>query len=271
MPQELSSIGICSFCNASIDRSNINQHLIAHLKEKAAANKTQQKATSFLLDIEPDPEWGSSPYFLSLWVGGSVPLEDIDFYLRDIWLDCCGHLSAFTDPSKRPNPGQALIDEAEVMALFQQGKEKEAEAILEAGNGAIPMRKDTKTVFKKGRVLQYNYDFGSTTTLQITVVDEFPIATPRTGLKLLSRNEPLEIYCSECKTEIATHVCIVCSDEEESFLCPACSKKHGKTCKDYLDYGKVKIVNSPRLGICAYSGGAIDKKRDGVFKKPIQA
>jgi hypothetical protein len=27
------------------------------------------------------------------------------------------------------------------------------------------------------------------------------------------------------------------------------------------------VVNSPRMGVCAYMGGSIDKQRDGVYVK----
>src|SRR5438045_3051287 len=34
-------------------------------------------------------------YWLHLEAGPTATLEDLDLYLRRIWLECCGHLSAF--------------------------------------------------------------------------------------------------------------------------------------------------------------------------------
>jgi len=34
----------------------------------------------------------------------------------------------------------------------------------------------------------------------------------------------------------------------------------------YADYAAMPVVNSPRMGVCAYEGGTIDRERDGVYK-----
>ena len=49
-------------------------------------------------------------YWLHLETQGSATLEDLDHYLRVIWLECCGHLSSFAMQGKRytppwPDPG----------------------------------------------------------------------------------------------------------------------------------------------------------------------
>ena len=44
-----------------------------------------------------------------------------------------------------------------------------------------------------------------------------------------------------------------------------CAKKHKKTCSDFSDF-EMPIVNSPRMGVCAYSGGSIDTKGDGPWQ-----
>ena len=54
--------------------------------------------------------------------------------------------------------------------------------------------------------------------------------------------------------------------EEYAFYCKDCQKKHAKVCPDFKDYAAMPVVNSPRMGVCGYDGGRIDKKRDGVFK-----
>lgn len=50
-------------------------------------------------------------------------------------------------------------------------------------------------------------------------------------------------------------------------FCKKCAKQHVKTCSDFADYAAMPVVNSPRMGVCAYDGGSIDKKRDSIFVK----
>ncbi len=35
-------------------------------------------------------------------------------------------------------------------------------------------------------------------------------------------------------------------------------------CEDFSEEMRLPVVNSPRMGICGYEGGMIDKERDGV-------
>ena len=99
MQEKLKSDGKCLFCGKTFAKAGINRHLATHLKEKAEPGK------SFLVKVETDKRWGSSPYFLSLWVDGEATLKAMYKFLRDIWLECCGHLSAFRNPKRRSTFG----------------------------------------------------------------------------------------------------------------------------------------------------------------------
>ncbi|MDR0835444.1 MAG: hypothetical protein LBN11_02540, partial [Tannerella sp.] len=55
--------------------------------------------------------------------------------------------------------------------------------------------------------------------------------------------------------------------EEDGLFCDKCGKKHAKTCPDFEEYAALPVVNSPRMGMCAYEGGSIDIERDGAFVK----
>lgn len=129
----------------------------------------------------------------------------------------------------------------------------------EYGDGEIPMNKKAKDVLQKDMKLEYQYDFGSTTELQLTVLEEFDIAADK-PLVLLSRNDRPLWKCAICGQKPATQLCTVCT--EAALFCGACAKKHAKTCSDFADYAAMPVVNSPRMGVCAYDGGTIDKERD---------
>jgi hypothetical protein len=128
----------------------------------------------------------------------------------------------------------------------------------------ISMSLKANEILYKGLKLKYEYDFGSTTELLLFVIEEYPIEAD--GLiVLLSRNEPLELWCHTCKKEPATQFCTVHGWDEDRMFCNKCAEAHAKKCEDFRDYAALPVVNSPRMGVCCYSGGSIDTERDGVF------
>ena len=61
---------------------------------EAEAEKTRrQRQTLYHLQIQ---DAYSGYFWLHLEMRGGATLEDLDRYLRAIWLECCGHLSEFT-------------------------------------------------------------------------------------------------------------------------------------------------------------------------------
>lgn len=265
MEQKPKSEGTCLFCEKTYSRAGINRHLKTHLDKKTLQNKPGQ---SFLLKVGPDPSYfyETPPYFLSLWIDGNTKFEKLDDFLRGIWLECCGHLSAFTDPLKARQRG-GMWDFFEAQEMLEQGRVAEYEKMMEDSKGEIPMGRKTKDTFYKGQKLYYDYDFGSTTRLLLTIVEAYPFKADK-PLVLLSRNEPLNILCHSCGKQPAVSICTVCDYEEgaDSLFCAKCAKKHEKQCEDFADYAAMPVVNSPRMGVCGYDGGTIDVKRDGILK-----
>lgn len=263
MGKSTKSEGKCIFCNKTYTQAGINRHLKTHLDKKALENKS---GSSFLLKVQPDPSYyyETPPYFLSIWVDGNNKFKYLDDYLRGIWLECCGHLSSFTDPKKARQSGMWNYFEAE--ELFEQGRMDEYESLMENAKGEIPMSRKTKDAFHKNQKIYYDYDFGSTTKLLITVVEAYPFKADD-SLVLLSRNEPPKIVCQSCKKQPAIVGCEVCSWDEnaDSIFCSKCSEKHEEACEDFADYSNYPVVNSPRMGVCGYEGGTIDTRRDGVL------
>lgn len=260
---KLKSGGKCLYCNEVFSKSYINRHLQKHLNDKILHNKPGK---SFLLKVQTNPDWGNTPYFLSLWIDGQTAMEELDQFLRDIWLECCGHMSSFTNPkNRRQSTGMFGFFEAE--ELLEKGKIREYEKMMEDINGEVPMSRKAKAALSKALKLDYKYDFGSTTELLVTVAEEYPVKADE-AIVLLSRNEPPELLCEHCGKEAAREICIVCYGyRDEGIFCTKCAKKHAKTCDDYDDYAAMPVVNSPRMGVCGYDGGRIDVKRDGVYKK----
>lgn len=161
-------------------------------------------------------------FWLDLEVRGSATLNDIDAYLRAIWLECCGHLSKFSIGGWG---GRDIAKQHRVDAVFQGDVE-----------------------------LTHIYDFGTSSETRIKAMGqrEGPPLTNR-PMVLMARNLMPEATCIECG-QPATRLCTECLIEENVWgtLC----KQHARTHR-HNRYGKpIDLVNSPRLGMCGYDGPA---------------
>jgi len=261
MQEKIKSEGKCLFCGKTFAKAGVNRHLAIHLKEKT---EDGNNGTSFLVKVEPDKSWGTTFYFLSLWIDGGTAMDTFDSFLRAIWLECCGHMSAFRDPKRRRNGG-GMWDMMDAYDKLDKGNEDEYNRIMEDCTGQIPLSTEARDVFYKGLVLDYEYDFGSSTNLTITVMEQYPMKADN-DIVLLSRNEPLPMMCAGCGKVPATQICSVCACDGEAEFCDKCAKKHAKECEDFADYASMPVVNSPRMGVCDYNGGTIDTERDGIYK-----
>jgi hypothetical protein len=98
----------------------------------------------------------SPDYWMMLDVRAEDTLTKLDKFLRDTWLECCGHLSGFrihgehyeSSPPDPRNPLDAWETPAESMRV-------RIENVLEPGDTA-----------------EYTYDYGSSTELTLRVVSE---------------------------------------------------------------------------------------------------
>lgn len=259
--KEIISEGNCFFCNKTFKKAGINRHVAKHFSEKAASGKPGK---SYHLKVELNARWGGSGYFLVLWMDGHATMGDLDEFLRAIWLECCGHMSSFSNPKNRKNTN--MFDFIHAQELLEQGKEDEYDDFMEDTEGEIPMKRTVGDCLYKGLNLEYQYDFGSTTALSVKVMGEYVIEAEQ-PIVLVSRNQPLAMLCDICKKEPATVVCTVCLEYEEDSFCEKCAEKHSEECDDFADYAGMPVVNSPRMGVCGYEGGRIDLERDGVYKR----
>lgn len=157
---------------------------------------------------------GDKRYWLKVAVPPSTKLTSLDEFLRSIWLECCGHLSAFRTPGR-------------------QGTEIDPN--LTAG-----------TVFGRVTSLEYVYDFGSSTELLIKRIKAAP--TKARGITLVGRNEQPPESCDECGAP-ATSICCECSLDGGGLWCDEHSAEH-----ECGEESLLPVVNSPRMGVCAYGG-----------------
>lgn len=103
---------------------------------------------------------------------------------------------------------------------------------------------------KVGQKFRYEYDFGSTTELSLRVAGarEGVLVDEEDDIHVLARNIPPEYKCVRCgkpATKVAAgydYWGVI-----EHAYCDACSRKAKED-------GWLPIVNSPRVGVCAYTG-----------------
>jgi hypothetical protein len=226
-----SSYGICQFCKKRFSKGTIARHLQSCASREwtelsRRKNPRRKKTRVFHLLVEGRH---LKAYWLHLEVPANQTLAELDFFLRGIWLECCGHLSQFTIGGERylvsPSP-------------FQFGGEPDRDM-------NVPLGK----VLSEGLRFEYEYDFGSTTSLALRVLGEAEDATRDEVLLVLARNEPPERPCSECGKP-AVEVCAECGGgwEPGAWFCQDCVAEHG--CGEEM---LMPVVNSPRMGVCGYT------------------
>src|SRR5712692_833293 len=94
------STGICNFCQGEFEKGKMTQQLKYCKQRLAAGAKVEngeksgevEKTKLFHLVVEGHDH---PMYWMHLEVPTSATLDDLDDFLRDTWLECCGHLSEF--------------------------------------------------------------------------------------------------------------------------------------------------------------------------------
>ncbi len=222
MARKQQSQGTCLFCGREMTKGGMSRHLPACPERKQVIAKAEEsgRPKEHLYHLRLQDAWGGE-FWLDLEMRGSATLEALDRYLRAIWLECCGHLSEFA---------------------FQAWKD------------TIPMSRRVRDLFQPGMELVHLYDFGTTseTAIQVKAAREGAPLSDH-PIFLMARNQPPSWRCMEC-------------DERANWLCMECVyelDKPGTLCDEHMDehphnaYGRpLPLVNSPRVGMCGYTGPA---------------
>ncbi|MBM3862289.1 MAG: hypothetical protein FJ395_21920 [Verrucomicrobia bacterium] len=206
--------GKCARCGKLFGKRAMTNHL----KSCGQSAGTRKGKPGWHLVVE------AGPYWLHLFAPASATLRVLDGFLRAIWLECCGHMSAFT-----------------INGVPYHGTTGD-------GMGGRSMSARLDKVLRCGMEFEHEYDFGTSTDLRLKVAGERWGQGRSNTIQLLARNEPPEIPCGECGKP-AAKICSECSYEPTGWLCPKCAKKHA--CGEDM---MLPVVNSPRTGVCGYVG-----------------
>ncbi len=105
----------------------------------------------------------------------------MDSFLRNTWLECCGHLSSFTIDDQ--------TYEYQLHKLFD--------------NDSKSMRVKLKKLLYKGMSIGYIYDYGVSTEIEIKVISSHSDITENNSkfIKISARNDDIDFRCIKCKKE----------------------------------------------------------------------
>lgn len=213
--------GKCVFCNQSFSRTGMGRHLKAckMRAEKITECNGKEKSPIPIFHLQIQDAYGGH-FWLQLEMSGEEHIFELDNYLRAIWLECCDHLSQLS---------------------FEKWGEE------------LDMDMPADELFQPGMELLHAYDFGDTSMTKIKVLAKRTGAVlNRKPIFLMARNDAPEHKCQECGKK-ASWLCIECLyDHMEATLCDKHAENH-----PHDEYGEpIEIVNSPRLGMCGYTGPA---------------
>ena len=243
MPR-IASSGKCELCGKLYRKSGMTRHLQSCLaKTWQPLEPRRRRVKSIHLFVEDDygPE-----YWMHLAVPDRCTLEELDLYLRRIWLECCLHLSSFSigrvnyfcpeyffamygeEDEGGNDPFSSL---AQMIALLRDDEEREMN---------VPLGQVVHT----GSRFRHEYDFGTTTELTLRVLGELDGGDDE--IRLLARNDAPAIDCHRWGAPASW----VSPGEDDwiamtAGLCDACAPT-----SEY----RLPIVNSPRSGVCGYDG-----------------
>ncbi len=220
--------GICPFCQGMFSKAGMTKHLAAcPARATAIEAESQQKSRRGRLFHLAVAGHDAPMYWMHLEVPADAHLTDLDSFLRETWVECCGHLSAF-----RIN-GVSFASYADPDGWSDDKRMRGVKLGKVLGVGQDGM---------------YEYDFGTTTELSLRVVAERMGPVDGKTITVLTRNEAPVIPCQNCG-QPATEICTECVWDGEGWICDACVATHA--CGDDM---LLPVVNSPRVGMCGYSG-----------------
>lgn len=166
-------------------------------------------------------------YWLHLGVRADATLTGLDHALRDLWLECCNHPSAFTICEKRYlSPLLGTSD---------------------PWKGDLDMDVVIGKVLPYRMLVDYTYDFASSTHLVVESTNLYNLSSSEPAvdtIQVLVRNHEPLLVCNVCHKRATYLEAVDGWVSEDRYFC----EDHLPVDDDLL----YPIVNSPRCGVCAY-------------------
>lgn len=134
--------GKCIQCGEIYNPAQVSKHLLGCVKEHS--DPITSTSEGYLVRVS----WLEQPnlYWMFISLPTDTSLGQLDLFLRKTWLECCGHLSEFTINGRRYM------------------------SHTESGNSSQSIKNKVNQLFSPGLKIDYAYDMGSSTELELEVV-----------------------------------------------------------------------------------------------------
>jgi len=212
--------GKCIQCGEIYNPTQASKHLLGCVEGRS--DSTLLTSEGYLARVS----WLEQPnlYWMFIAFPIDTSLGQLDQFLRKTWLECCGHLSEFTINGRRYM------------------------SHTESGNSSQSMKKKVNQLFSSGLRIDYAYDMGSSTELDLEVIGVIN-TSPLKKITILMKNDPPVFPCESCKKPSGT-ICSLCGGT----TCANCSENHSCAIDEEDTYMLMPLANSPRAGVCGYEG-----------------
>lgn len=227
--------GRCQGCNALISKKAFIKHL-----ETCPIIQSYKNDQNLLFQIfdryRPDLYW------MVVAAPPTLTLKELDSFLRSIWLGCCQHMSCFVLPS----------NEKEFYPYCFWNR-----SFTERHRYDLMNNYHLQDIFPKYSYLDYDFDFGNLSALQIEFLpnhdntSSFYSNTLVNDFQLLILNHPPYYTCDKCCKLPLEVNCSVCM---RSFCLKCLQSRRAHNCDIFDTEDILPIINSPRVGKCGYIG-----------------
>lgn len=201
--------GQCKFCKNDFTKRQIITHLdICSEREK---NENVKNIRLRIVDAYIKNFW------LIVEINEQAKFKDLDNLIKNVWVECCGHLSSFGGYENQIDKGRIIAD-----------------------------------TLNLGDKIDYIYDFGSSTELSVEVLkySTYQLSNKKNA-ELVARNYVPPSNCLKCNQQ-SEWVCAPCGEEAMAFACDACAKKYHNEENEKEEHYLLSLANSPRCGVCGY-------------------
>ncbi|MGL4847543.1 MAG: SEC-C metal-binding domain-containing protein [Clostridium sp.] len=155
--------GKCYFCGKEVTGGTAKRHAkTCKALHEREIKKGKEERKGFIIKIT---DKYVKDYYMYIMMDASLRLEELDRFLRDIWCECCGHLSAFR------------IDE-ECYNSYAEEWEPDLNIRL-------------REVLMVGGKFTYEYDFGTSTDLMGEIVEEVVLGKDEPQIEIIIRNNKI--------------------------------------------------------------------------------
>ena len=191
--------GICNVCRQTLPGNQAHRHIARCVEDvygiRAVRATAKGRRRLSFRTVHISVRGLERPHWMELGVRADTTLHELDRFLRSVWLECCGHLSHF-------DIGGVVYS----MMVPMPGDDFHFEPMDAQEEHWRHMGAAVGSAIKPATWFEHQYDYGTTTELDLRHVNEFEglaqalgPAQPWHGGKIvvLARNHPLR-SCSQC-------------------------------------------------------------------------